>query len=221
MVRPEAPLILLMGIHGVGGAPSSPAPTIANLLLALGAPLRRGDGGRGFAGATRGQLLRQLHDLSPDPARCCGGWPASWWRTGPFSLHPARHASPGRPPWSGPLAATLRCWFFAALPLPGTGFLFGIVPLPGRHPTGAGSTLRAAVGQPSGPRAASPFLRHALLVTGPDRPRHGAPGGAGLFIQSLANVRRVELGLQVGTWWPSPSPCPERVRGPRTAALFR
>jgi predicted permease len=77
----------------------------------------------------------------------------------------------------------------------GTGLLFGI--FPALHSTRPDliTTIRANTGQPSGARAAARFrtslvtvqiaLSMALLIS------------AGLFIRSLANVSRVDLGIQV------------------------
>ncbi len=101
----------------------------------------------------------------------------------------------------------------------GTGILFGI--FPSLHATRAElvTTLKSQAGQPSGARAAARFrtglvtaqiaLSMALLIV------------AGLFIQSLTNVSRVELGVEAEnlvTFRLSPSL--NGYESPQTRSLF-
>jgi len=163
---------------------------IANLLLARGARRSQEMAIRGSLGAGRGQLLGQL--LTESLLLAVMGGVASllvarWTLRFIGSLIPAGALgavtfglSPGMIAFSGALAL-------------GTGFLFGLFPALHATRTDLVSVLKASTGQPSGGRAAARFrgglvttqiaLSMALLVT------------AGLFIRSLANVNRVDLGL--------------------------
>src|SRR5205085_9280056 len=83
--------------------------------------------------------------------------------------------------------------FAAALSL-GTGLLFGLFPALNATRTDLITAIRSSTGQPSGARSAARFrsglviaqiaLSMALLCS------------AGLFIRSLRNVSRVDLGLE-------------------------
>ena len=76
----------------------------------------------------------------------------------------------------------------------GTGLLFGL--LPALHSTRSDliSIVRANTGQPSGHRAAARF-RNAL-VTAQIALSMALLISAGLFLRSLVNVSRVDLGIQ-------------------------
>lgn len=84
---------------------------------------------------------------------------------------------------------------FAALLSMGTGLLFGI--FPALHSTRPDliTTIRANAGHPAGARAAARF--RSSLVTGQIALSMALLISAGLFIRSLVNVTRVDLGMRV------------------------
>lgn len=215
-VRGEArmPLIFLMGITGV--VLLIACANIANLLLARGAGRAQEMAVRGSLGATRGQLLRQLMTESTILA-VMGGLAsllvAQWTLSLIRSMLPPEAALL--------LDLSLRpsvLLFTAALSL-GTGFLFGMYPSLAATRQDLASTLRASSGQPSGARAAARF--RGALVTGQIALSMALLVCAGLFIQSLANVSRVDLGLRVENMVTfSLSPTLNGYESERTAALF-
>ena len=83
---------------------------------------------------------------------------------------------------------------FAMVVALGTGILFGI--FPALHSTRADlvSTLKSQAGQPSGARSAARF--RTGLVTAQMALSMALLIAAGLFIRSLANVSRIDLGLE-------------------------
>jgi predicted permease len=83
--------------------------------------------------------------------------------------------------------------FTAGLSL-GTGFLFGFYPALHNTSLDLTSRLKASAGQPSGSRAAHRF--RAVLVTAQIALSLTLLASAGLFLRSLANVSRVELGIR-------------------------
>ncbi|MGH7713981.1 MAG: ABC transporter permease [Gemmatimonadaceae bacterium] len=84
--------------------------------------------------------------------------------------------------------------FAAALSL-GTGLLFGLYPALHSTRRDLLTSIRAGSGQPSGARAASRF--RVSLVTAQIALAMMLLTSAGLFIKSLRNVTRVDLGLEV------------------------
>ncbi|HXW96539.1 MAG TPA: ABC transporter permease, partial [Gemmatimonadales bacterium] len=185
----RAPLIFLFGITGL--VLLIACANIANLLLARGAQRSGEVAVRLALGATRMQLLRQLLTESVMLALMgglAGLLVAQWTLAGIRALLP-------------PDSSTLvhfglepSVLVFAGLLSLATGVLFGM--FPALHSTRSDliSSIRANAGQLAGARAAARFrtglvvaqiaLSMALLV------------GAGLFIRSLANVSRVDLGLK-------------------------
>lgn len=185
----RTPLVMLMSITAV--VLLIACANIANLLLARGAQRAPEMAIRGSLGAGRGQLLAQL--LAESCLLALLGGIASlfvaYWTLGFIgSMLP--------PEASGTVAVELRpaVVLFAAGLSVGTGVLFGMYPA--LHTTRADlvTILKANTGQPAGARAAARFrtslvtvqiaLSMALLV------------GAGLFIKSLVNVSRVDLGME-------------------------
>jgi len=184
----KAPLILLFSTTGI--VLLIACANIANLLLARGARRAPEMAIRGSLGAGRSHLLRQLLSESLLLALLgglAGLLVASWTLKLVASLLP--------PEASGLILVELRpsAVLFVGILALGTGILFGIYPA--LHATRADlvTILKGSSGQPSGARSASRFrtalataqiaLSMALLV------------GAGLFIKSLANVSRVDLGI--------------------------
>ena len=164
---------------------------IANLLLARGAGRAQEMAIRGALGGSRRQLLMQL--LTESCLLAVAGGIASLfvarWTLGLIaSMMPAEATQI--------IAVELRpsVMFFAGVLSIGTGFLFGMYPALHSTRPDLVTMLKDTAGQPSGARAAARFrtslvtaqisLSMALLVV------------AGLFIKSLMNVSRVDLGLR-------------------------
>ncbi len=164
---------------------------IANLLLARGA--RRGQemAIRGALGASRLQLLTQLMAESCVLA-VLGGVASLLVANATLgvigSMLPAE--------MTGMIELELRpqvLMFAAALAI-GTGVLFGMYPALHSTRMDLASTLKANAGQPSGARSAARF--RTALVTAQIALSMTLLVGAGLFVKSLMNVSREDLGLQ-------------------------
>ena len=184
------PLIFLFAITGV--VLLIACANIANLLLARGANRATEMAVRLSLGASRWQIVRQLLIESVLLA-LMGGIAsllvAQWTLAGIAAILPSEASTT--------LQLTLQpsVMLFAAAMSIGTGLLFGL--FPALHSTRPDliTTLRATAGQPSGARSAARFrtslvttqiaLSMALLVS------------AGLFIKSLMNVSRVDLGVKI------------------------
>ncbi|MBI2402293.1 MAG: ABC transporter permease, partial [Gemmatimonadetes bacterium] len=184
----ETPLMLLLTITGV--VLLIACANIANLLLARGAGRSQEMAIRGSLGAGRAQLVGQLLLESCLLAVLggIGGILVARWTLGLIgSILPAEAAQM--------LALTLRpkVFVFAGLLSIGTGMLFGLYPALHTTRPDLMTVLKAASGQPSGARAAARF-RNAL-VTAQIGLSMTLLVAAGLFIKSLANVSRVDLGL--------------------------
>ncbi len=188
-VRGEAdePLKMLLGVTGL--VLLIACANIANLLLAR-AGRRSGEMAvRLSIGANRSQLVRQLLTESLILAGIGGlvGLLVAQWM-----LHLIAAMLPEQTPFKIQLDPTVLA--FAAVLTLGTGLLFGL--FPALHSTRPDllPTLKGQSGQPSGARGAAMFrtslaifqiaISTALLIA------------AGLFVKSLANVSRVDLGLK-------------------------
>ncbi len=185
----RTPLLLLFGITLV--VLLSACANVANLLLARGAGRSQEMAVRGSLGATRRRLLRQL--LTESLLLATLGGAASL-----MVAHWTLGALGATLPPDAAAALTLRLRpdvvIFAAIVAIGTGLLFGLYPAFHASRTDPATTFRASTGQASGARGAARFrtslvvaqigLSMALLVA------------AGLFIRSLANISRVDLGLR-------------------------
>ncbi len=186
----KTPLLMLFAVTGV--VLLIACANIANLLLARGANRAMEMGVRLALGATRAQLMTQL--LTESVLLSLAGGVASllvaqWTLASIAALMPSE------------AAATLHfelqpsVVMFSALLAVITGILFGM--FPALHSTRADliTVIRAGAGQMTGGRAASRFrtslvtvqiaLSMALLIA------------AGLFLKSLNNVSRVDLGLRL------------------------
>ena len=184
----ETPLTLLLAITGV--VLLIACANIANLLLARGAGRSQEMAIRGSLGAGRGQLVGQLL-LESCLLAVLGGiggiLVARWTLAFVGSILPAEAARM--------LALTIspKVAAFAGVLSIGTGILFGLYPALHTTRPDLMTVLKAASGQPSGARAAARFRN--VLVTAQIGLSMTLLVAAGLFIKSLANVSRVDLGL--------------------------
>ena len=164
---------------------------IANLLLARGAGRSAEMGVRLALGATRGHLLVQLMTESLMLALAGGVaslFVARWTLSLIMTIMP--------PEASGTMHFNLNpsVIAFSALLSIATGFVFGI--FPALHSTRSDliSVIRAGAGQLTGGRAAARF--RASLVTAQIALSMGLLIMSALFLKSLLNVSRVDLGIK-------------------------
>lgn len=186
----STPLYMLLSVTGV--VLLIACANIANLLLARGAGRAAEMAVRLSIGANRRQLVMQLLTESLVLAFCgalAGLLVARWTINGIASMLPAEALLE--------MDFTLQpaAIYFSAAMAVGTGLLFGFFPAVYSTRPDLVSTLKNQAGQPSGARGAKRFraslatvqvaLSMMLLVC------------AGLFIKSLYNVSRVDLGLKL------------------------
>jgi predicted permease len=184
----RTPVLLLLSVTGI--VLLIACANIANLLLARGAGRSTEMAVRLSIGASRWQLLAQLLTESCVLAVLGGiaGLVVARWTLAMIATL--------LPPDASSLTFELRgnmVLFAGALSI-GTGLLFGLFPALHSTRPDLVSALKAQAGQPSGARTAARFrtslvviqiaLSMALLIS------------AGLFIKSLTNVSRVDLGLK-------------------------
>jgi predicted permease len=185
----RTPLLMLLAITGI--VLLIACANIANLLLARAANRSVEMAVRLALGASRRQLLTQL--LTESVLLAVLGGAASllvarWTMSGIVAMLPGEASAILHPEIRGSVVL-----FAAALSL-GTGLLFGM--FPALHSTRPDliTMIRANAGQPSGARAAARF--RTSLVTAQIALSMALLISAGLFIRSLVNVSRVDLGLR-------------------------
>jgi predicted permease len=210
----RTPLTMLFAITGI--VLLIACANIANLLLARGATRSMEMAVRLSLGASRRQLLGQLLTESV-VLSLLGGivslLVAKWTLAGISSLLPPEGAAILQ------LRLQPSVVLFAAGLSIGTGLLFGMFPALHSTRPDLVTTIRANAGQLSGARAATRF--RTSLVTAQIALSMALLISAGLFIKSLVNVSRVDLGLNsenVVTFGISPEL--NGYEAERTRALF-
>ncbi len=184
----RTPLFLLLSITGV--VLLIACANIANLLLARGAGRTQEMAIRASLGARRGQLIGQLltESLLLAFIGAAAGLLVAQWTLKLIGSFMPPHAL-------GDVMLSLRpsmIAFTGALAI-GTGILFGLFPALHASRADLVTTLKSSSGQPSGARAAARF--RSSLVTAQIALSMALLVAAGLFIRSLVNVSRVDLGL--------------------------
>lgn len=186
----QTPLTLLLGVSGL--VLLIACANIANLLLARSAARTGEMAIRLSIGAGRRHLIAQLLTESCLLAVCGGAVGlvvARWTLDSVIALLPSDAASTLQP------QLDVAVLMFTAILALGTGLFFGLFPALRATRVDLVSSLKSQAGQSSGGRSASRFrttlattqiaLSMMLLVT------------AGLFVRSLLNVTRVDLGFPI------------------------
>lgn len=184
----ETPMRLLFGITAV--VLLIACANIANLLLARGANRQAEMSIRAAVGASRSQMVRQL--LTESVMLAIIGGAASLvvarWTLGAISSFiPPETAS------DLVLSLSPSVIVFAGVLALGTGILFGLYPALHSTRPDLVTAMKGSAGQPSGNRSAVRF--RSSLVTAQIALSMALLVGAGLFLKSLRNVSRVELGM--------------------------
>ena len=182
------PLTILFAVTGV--VLLIACANIANLLLARGAGRSQEMAIRGSLGAGRGQLMRQL--LTESVLLAVLGGIASL-AVARWTLRFIASVLPPEAVSTLTLGLDPRVVAFAAALSVGTGILFGLYPAVANSRPDLQSILKAGSGQPSGARQAARF--RSTLVTAQIALSTALLVPAGLFIRSLSNVSRIDLGV--------------------------
>jgi predicted permease len=185
----KVPLQILLGVTAL--VLLIACANIANLLLARSAARSAEMAIRLSIGASRWQLVRQLlleSCLLAVIGGIAGLFVAHWTLALILSLMPARAAESMHFSISGVVVL-----FAAALSI-GTGMLFGLFPALHSTRPDLVSTLKGVSGQPSGAKGAKWF--RTSLATAQIALSMTLLAAAGLFLKSLVNVSRVDLGLR-------------------------
>lgn len=184
----STPLRLLLGITAV--VLLIACANIANLLLARGANRSQEIAIRSSLGASRGQMFGQL--LTESVLLAVMGGAASL-AVARWTLASISRVLPPEAASTFEMAIDPQMVLFTALLSLGTGVVFGLYPALHATRLDLASMLKTTLGQPSGARAAQRFRNG--LVTAQIALSMALLVAAGLFIKSLSNVSRVDLGL--------------------------
>ena len=185
----KTPLLMLLGVTGF--VLLIACANIANLLLARSAARASEMAVRLSIGAGRGQLIRQLLTESLLLAILGGlaGLVVAHWTLGLImSLMPAQAAQ------AMAFSLSPRALLFAGVLTIGTGLLFGLFPALHSTRPDLVTTLKGLAGQPSGARGAARF--RLVLATTQIALSMMLLAASGLFVKSLINVSRVDLGIR-------------------------
>jgi predicted permease len=186
----KTPILLLLAVTGV--VLLIACANIANLLLSRGAGRATEMGVRLALGATRTKLILQL--LTESVMLAAVGGLASLV-VAQSTLHVISTILPARAAQTMTFSISPAVVLFSAALSLATGIIFGL--FPALHSTRSDliSTIRAGAGQIAGGRAAARF--RSGLVTAQIALSMGLLIMSALFLKSLMNVSRIDLGVKV------------------------